>query len=103
MALNTTWATYPYPTDITGYSNLLTYFNTVTGGLFASLLLFGIWMVLFISMIRWGESKAFMASSFLGLLISGFFRAMDAIPDFVILIFIFMTAVGALVVWLRND
>lgn len=89
-----------YPiANITVSTNILDYFsygNEITGGMFGLLALAPIWMVLFLTMLRFGLDRAFLASSFSTALISYMFAVMGLININIVLIPTIATAAGVL-------
>ncbi len=83
--------------NITGSENILDYFsygNEITGGMFGILVLIPIWMVLFLTMIRFGMGRAFVGASFSTSLLSYLMAVMGLININIVLIPTLATAVG---------
>ena len=98
---------YHFPTgNLTNASNIVEiadYANDVTSGLFFPLMLFGVWIILFVAMLRWGERQAFTASSFSTALIAILLAAVELVNPVMILAPMGMTVFGILIMKGRGD
>ena len=90
---------FPYPNVTNGFQDLLVYSNTVTNNLFSSLILLGIFLILFLSLKTRGvlSEKAFVSAAFATTLVS---YIMVLIPGFlspeIIVIMTMVTAISVL-------
>jgi hypothetical protein len=95
--LNNSWTAYP-PPNITSIGGIFTYDNTVTSGLFVSMLIFSLWIILLILTSRTtGITPAFTTASLIALVLSLLLRVLgntNSVGDNTIVIFIVMTVIG---------
>lgn len=102
MPLNVTWEPYGYVNITSGFVQALDYFNDITEGLFGIGLLFSVFMVFFFAFVKFGEDKAFLSASFITMILAGLLRATELVADQWFILFMFMTAVGALLSYLNR-
>jgi hypothetical protein len=103
MVLNVTWEPYPYPTNLTGgMANITSYINSTTGGMFGYGILVPLFVILFLSFRRWGDTEAFAASSFITMAVCGILRALSLVPDLAFVILIMMTGISLVLMWRRT-
>jgi hypothetical protein len=93
MGFNVTWTQYDQP-NITGFYEGMKYANSVTENWFSPFILISLWIIMFMTMRRWGETKSFAASSFITFIISGILRAMSLVSDMWVLIFLLFSGVS---------
>tara|TARA_R100001530_G_scaffold125792_1_gene94405 strand:- start:155 stop:445 length:291 start_codon:yes stop_codon:yes gene_type:complete len=95
---------FPEP-NITRPYELLTYVNNdLTGGMFGTIILAGIFIVSLLSMLsKQGDlPKAFAASSFLTLMLCILLLILDVIPITTFYIFLSLAIGGMVVVWIKD-
>jgi len=96
MPLNTTWTTYATP-NVTGFYDMLTYGNSVTGNYFGLGLVLSLFMIFFITFRRFGNDVAFTSSSFISFILSVLLRATGLLGDIWVIVFIIMSAVSVFI------
>jgi hypothetical protein len=97
---------YPLPSNasqnITGFATLFHYVNTdLSGGIFALMLMLGIFVVIFISLKSYRTGNAFLVASFFNVIISIFFRVLGEISNKWMYLSIVLVGVG--IVWVHID
>lgn len=95
---------YQMPSDmnVTGWSGLLLWANSVTNDWFGNLILLTIWLIIMITlMFRDEPDKAFVAASFITTLLALMFRGLGIIGELPLIIGIVMTAIGFIIVGKR--
>ena len=89
----------PSEMNVTGWSGLLVWANTVTNNWFGNLILLTIWLIIMITlMFRDEPDKAFVTASFLTTLIALLFRGLGIIGELPLIIGIVMTAIGFILI-----
>jgi len=97
---------YPLPTNesyvnITGMYSFFEYVQNVSGGWFFLMILFAIFIIIFISLKNYSNSKAFAGASFLCMILSIMMRVLGFISNAWMYLCIILVAVS--VVWLHID
>jgi len=92
--------TYAYPSNITGISDLALWTNNVTGGWFWSMILMGLFVILFMSFKSYSTERAFATSSFVCMIIGIMMGVMGLISSYVVVLL--MVIAGIAVIALRN-
>jgi len=90
--------TYPYPENITKFSDLMVWSNSVVDGWFGIGTLLLLFAVVFISTIQFGAKKAFAISSWVSFLLGIMYFAIGVITGREMVFLIAM--IGLSVVWL---
>ena len=101
MPLNVTWTEYA-TANITGFYEAFVYFNSITGDFFVLGLLLSIFAILYIIFDRWGMDKALAVSGFISFVLTGILRATGQASDSILILFMFITAFGALLAYKNN-
>lgn len=86
-------------TNVTGAENLLDVAVAVNrdlvGGAYGVFFLIGVWIILFVSFkTKYFAKQSFAAASFITMILSFLFSAVDLIPDMLIFLPILMTVIG---------
>lgn len=94
---------YTLPTNETGESfiSLFTYINNVSNGWFFLAILFALFVIVFISLKNFSNSKAFTGASFLNMILAIIFRVLGFIENKWMYLSIILVAVAA--IWLHID
>ncbi len=97
---------YQLPTNesyanVTGMRSLFGYVQKVSEGWFFLMILFAIFIIVFISLKQYSNSKAFASASFLCMILSIIMRTLEFISSTWMYLFIILVAVS--VVWLHID
>jgi len=90
-------------TNITGAENYLQIVqavnNDLVGGAFGVMFLIGVWIIMFMSFkTRYMAKQSFAVASFVTMIMSFIFMALNLIPDLLIFLPIAMTAIGLVMV-----
>lgn len=89
--------------NVSGLGTLITASNTATNGLLVGLFLLTIWVVLLMAFIKYDFVRAVTGSSFICFIISTFLVYLDWINILFMLILLFLTAGGGLLLYLKED
>ena len=82
----------PLPNETTGFTELMVYTNTATGGFFGPTILFVIaFAFFFVFKASTDVDKAFAAASFCALLVAIPMRIMEVITNWPVLVFVILT------------
>ncbi len=97
---------YPLPTNesyanVTGMYSLFEYIQKVSAGWFFIMILFAIFIIMFISLKQYSNSKAFAGASFLCMILGIIMRTLGFISSTWMYLFIILVAISA--VWLHID
>lgn len=84
---------YPIP-NITGLTDLFSYVNSVSNGIWGYGILIAIFFIVFLNLSFAENTKAFSVASWITMLASIFLRLMGLIPTFVLFICIFLAIIG---------
>lgn len=100
--------TYFNMTNITGSGNLLDVVRAVnrdlTGGAYGIFFLIGMWIIMFVSFkTRYLAKQSFAAASFVTMIMSFLFSAVDLIPDILIFLPILMTVIGVVMLVVSGE
>ena len=85
--------TFPEP-NITRSYELLTYANTVTGGVFGAVVVLSTFIIAYVAMKDYRSTAAFAASSFITCLVAILMRILGALQDDILFITIFLAVGG---------
>jgi hypothetical protein len=99
MPLNTTWTNYSNP-NVTGFYEAITYINGTTDGLFVGAMMIAAWLIFLLVFSKYGMPKSFMASSFIGFVLSGILAATGSISDMFVVFFGLATGISMLLLFL---
>ena len=102
MALNITWEAYPTPNVTAGMGNMTQYVNVVTEGYFGIGLLLTLWVIMFMSFRRWGDTEAFAAANFITTVLAGMLRGLNILSDMWFVIFIMLSGISLLLMIRRS-
>jgi hypothetical protein len=89
---------YEMPQNTTTFVDLVSWTNSITGGLFVNMAMITFWFVVFFSMKQYLTRQAFTVASWTCMITSIFFRMMGLVDD--LMMFVFIIMVGISVVWL---
>ena len=91
-------ALHPYPAaeNVTNFNTLATYVNTVTGNGFFTLIVIGIWVIIFVALKSYETAKAGAAASFTTTVLATLFWAIGLISYRVIVAAVTLTLIFAL-------
>ena len=97
---------YPLPTNesyanVTGMYSLFEYIQKVSSGWFFLMILFALFIIVFISLKQYSNSKAFAGASFLCMILSIIMRTLGFISSTWMYLCILLVAIS--VVWLHID
>lgn len=92
---------FPIATNMTSYTEIFEYANTVSGGWFFPLMLVSVWITITLSLISYNLKTATAVSSIITVVLSFFMSALGFIPAFWSFIFVVVMALNAL--WLYFD
>ena len=81
--------------NITTFEQMITVVNTMTGGLFAPIILVCIWLIIFLSLSVYRNIEAFTAASFITFIISAMFWAMGILNPAATMLLALMIIAGA--------
>lgn len=100
--------TYFNMTNITGSGDLLDIVKAVnrdiTGGAYGVFFLIGMWIIMFVSFkTRYFAKQSFAAASFVTMIMSFLFSAVDLIPDILIFLPILMTVIGVVILVVSGE
>lgn len=87
---------YDMPTNVTRFSDLFTYANTVTGGFLGVIILIMCFCIAFFAMKNYDTGKAFASACFITTVIAVLLSAMALVSGLVLLICIIATALSVL-------
>jgi|WetSurMetagenome_2_1015567.scaffolds.fasta_scaffold289314_2 hypothetical protein len=99
------------PINITSFSNytgdpvtgLMGAINTESQGVFGIMLLFGVYILTFVTATRYGTKTAFTTSAFIGVIMAIILRLLSLISDKVLYGCFAMVVVAVLVLWFSRD
>jgi hypothetical protein len=74
-------APFPSPVNMTNYTAIFEYANTVTDSWFVPLFLIALLVVIFLSLIRYDFKRAGFVSFFITFIVSAMVRAIGLVPD----------------------
>ena len=100
---NATWDAYPDPNITAGFYNMTQYVNTVTNSYFGMMVIGALWIIFFMLFKKWGDMQSIATSSFMCLMISMLFRAMNLIGEDVVFILIGLTLGSLLLLSRKKD
>jgi len=89
--------------NVSGLGSFIGASNDATGGLLVGLFLLTIWIVLLLAFIKYDFVRAVTGSSFICFIISTFLVYLDWINILFMLILLFLTAGGGLLLYLKED
>ena len=95
------WYVEPTGNDTKGFFEYFNYVNTVADGLFFPIMLLVMWVIIFVSILRYGVSRAWATASFV---LTGFaipLAIAGLIAPWIMYLLIFFTAIG--IIWLKLD
>ena len=100
--------TYFNMTNVTEAGNLLDVVRAVnrdiTGGAYGVFFLIGMWIIMFVSFkTRYFAKQSFAAASFVTMIMSFLFSAVDLIPDILIFLPILMTVIGVVILVVSGE
>ena len=90
------------PTNITDAVGVFSYGNSVTDGIFIPSILLVIFVVLFISMKNWSTEIAMSSSTFIIMILAVLFRAVDLVPDWVVIITMLAVAGSGIILFFKK-
>ena len=70
---------YAYPTNMSGLGSILTYANTISGGIFGYVMLLAIWLVFFLGLKKPEFEKSALASTFITFVVSVLFASLGIV------------------------
>jgi hypothetical protein len=86
------WA---YPTNVSSFSSLATYVNTVTNNWFWTLIVAAVFIITIIGFgNRYSKENVIVSAAFICLILSVLFRVMELVGDSLIFFFVVIIAVG---------
>jgi hypothetical protein len=89
--------------NLTSFPALVEVTNEASNGLLVGMFILAVWVVLFMSFLRFDFIKALAASSFVCFLLSIFLVYLDLLNIIFLLAFLFLTAVSGLILYLSED
>lgn len=94
---------YTTPT-VSNFGNYLTWLNTITGGMFWTLIVITIFIVIFVALSVYSFKRAVLGSSFITFTLAVMLRMLELVSDALIGVLIIILALGALMAyWDRKD
>ena len=95
--------TFPNPTDVNSVVSLFSYNNSITNGLFMTLILLTIWVVLFMTLkMNWRTEAALGASSSVTVVLAILLRGASLVTDGVVIVSILIFVGSSVFVILSN-
>mgnify|MGYP003675802399 CR=1 FL=1 len=91
---------YPYPTNITGFGEILVYTNTITNGMMGVAILIPFSVVMFI--IMGAGSRGMITACLTGTILAVMLNVMGVVPTSLIMTYVFGTLVGLGWNWVQN-
>jgi len=90
-----------YTQNITGFPDLLSWANDLSGGVFFPLVIFAMWFIVFLSGLSYynDTTKAFSLSSVFTLMFTTAFVALTWVPGWYMSIPIIMVGLSGLLIW----
>lgn len=100
----TNW-TVPFAnlTNATNITGVAKYVNEVTDGVFWLGIFFAVWIIMFVSLIKFGERQAFITSSFVTAIVSYLLAAMQLINAGYVVIPTALTVFGVMLLIKKGD
>ncbi|MBU1449276.1 hypothetical protein KKF45_05520 [Patescibacteria group bacterium] len=95
--------TYAMPSNLTNVHGLAGYVNSVTDGMFFTMILFAFYVILFMSLKSYNTERAWAASSFITMVIAIFFGTMTLVPSWVVLLSILLAAISLITLRMSNN
>ncbi len=89
--------------NLTGLPELIQVTNQASNGLLTGLFIIAVWVVLLFAFLRFDFIKAVASSSFLCFILSVFLVYLDLLNIMFLLIFLFLTAGSALLMYLNEE
>ena len=93
---------YSYPTNITKLADLALWTNNVTSGFFWPLILFAIFMILFLSFMSYGTTRAFAGSSFITMILAIMMGVIGLVSSYVWVGTIILAAAALMCMYAAN-
>ena len=93
---------FSYPVNVTGVFSLVQYANSVSEGWFVSLILLGLFVILFISFKGYSTERAFGASSFITMLLTILAGSIGLVSSAFMIGSILIGAIGLVVLYISN-
>lgn len=95
------WTYYPTP-NVTGFSDVFTYMNTVTGGMFWNIFALVLFVIIFIANKRHKSQVAFGVASYITFLVVILLRILLLVKDEVVIAMLVVTAISIFLL-MRED
>ena len=100
MGVDKIMVLYPYPTNITGFGEILVYANTITNGIMGTVILLPFSVVMFVLMGT--GSRGLIAAGFSGTILAVMLNVMGVVDTSIIMIYILATLLGLGWNWVQN-
>ena len=94
--------TFDYPSNITGIYSLVSWSNTVSEGWFVSLILIGLFAILFLSFKSYSTERAFGASSFITMVLAILAGSIGLVSSKFVIGSIILGAIGLVCLYISN-
>jgi len=91
---------FPYPTNMSGLGSIMVYSNTITNGMFGTVMMGAFCAVMFMTM--GANDRALMTAGFTSLIMSLFMSVMGIVDSYVIMVFLALTIAGMIWNWTSN-
>jgi len=85
--------------SVTNFGGYLTWLNTITSGMFWTLIVITIFIVIFVALSGFSFKKAILGSSFITFILAGLLKMMSLVSDALVGILIIILALGALMAY----